>query len=535
MRSNTQANGTAARNALGGMCALGLAAALALSLVPGGAEGEAAKGKKKKKRPNIILVVTDDQTAASMTPAVMPRTHKRLVRRGTAFSEAIVTTPLCCPARATIISGQYGHNNGVLANSPGWPALAERKNTLPNWLRRAGYRTAHVGKWLHRYGEETEKRKAVAPGWDDWHTFLKLEYYDYKLRVNGKSKRYRSKPKHHLTRVLNQTAKRLIKRQVPRRKPFFLELDHLAPHRGTGGKGACTRSAVPEPRDRKRFRKATLPRTGSFNEADVSDKPSYASERESLSSSQIAEMQRHYRCALASLRGVDRGIGKILRALKKAGERRNTAVIFTSDNGFFAGEHRMLRGKVLPYEEALRVPLVVSLPRSATKGRGQDRLVAEPVANVDIAPTILDLARAKPCRKRDCRTLDGRSLVDLARGESGNWPAARALAVEFDKDGGTAATPGDTCAYVGVRTPERLYVDHTALPDPSDGFACKPSTFEELYRLDADPFQLDNLAVTDPGGTASERATLRTRLDRLRDCAGISGRDPAPPSGHFCE
>jgi N-acetylglucosamine-6-sulfatase len=512
-----------------------LALTLASGLAGGGA-GERASASAGSKRPNIIVIVTDDQPAAAFSSATMPRTVRRLARPGTSFSQAIVSTPLCCPSRATMLTGQYGHNTGLLANSPGWPALPQRNNTLPNWLRQAGYRTAHVGKWLHHYGESTEGKNAVAPGWNQWHTFLKLEYFDYRLRVNGGSVRYRNDPDDHLTRVLNRTAAGLARRLLPKRKPLYLQLDHLAPHRGRGGSGRCRRGAVPDPRDRKLFRRQKLPLPPSFNEADVTDKPSFASARTAFDSETISSIARKYRCALASLRAVDRGIGKLVRAVRKAGERRNTAIILTSDNGFFAGEHRMARGKGLPYEEALRVPLLMLLPPKLAGSGGQPGVVSEPVANVDLAPTILELAGAAPCRGGDCRTLDGRSLVDLALGSGAGWPEDRAIAVEFDKGGGSASAPGDTCAYAGLRTSARLFVDHTELPNPAEGYACQPSPgAQELYHLDSDPFQLENLAFTDPGGTAAERAALSSRLDSLRTCAGIAGRDPVPSGGANCE
>jgi N-acetylglucosamine-6-sulfatase len=514
------------------MLALALTSALA-----GGGGGEGASASAGGKRPNIILIVTDDQPASAFSSATMPRTVRRLALPGTSFSQAIVTTPQCCPSRATLLTGQYGHNHGLLDNDPGWPALEAKNNTLPNWLREAGYRTAHVGKWLHHYGERTEHRNAVGPGWNQWQTFLTLDYYDYRLRVNGRSVRYGDEPADHLTRVLNRRATGIVRRSLPKRKPLYLQLDHLAPHRGDGGSGRCRRSAVPDPRDRKLFRNRPLPRPPSFNEADVSDKPSFASERPPLDGKQIVSIRRKYRCALASLRAVDRGIGKLVRAVRRSGERRNTAIIFTSDNGFFAGEHRMARGKVLPYEESIRVPLVMLLPRKLMGGAGQPNIVAEPVANVDVAPTILELARARPCRRGECRTLDGRSLASLALGSDDSWPDDRAIAVEFSTPARAGRPNGIfTCAYAGLWTGDQVFVDHTRIPDPENGLACEPSPgVEELYHLDADPFQLDNLAFTDPAGSAAERAELRDRLDALRSCAGVAGRDPAPPDGANCE
>jgi N-acetylglucosamine-6-sulfatase len=512
----------------------------ALAAGSGTAPDEDAKASGAgHKRPNIILVVTDDQTAAAFSRAVMPKTSRLIARRGTLFDDAIVTTPLCCPSRATMLSGQYGHNTGILANDPGWPALADRGNLLPVWLRRAGYRTAHVGKWLHHYGE-VESKNAVAPGWAQWYTVLAPDlfphYYDYRLRVNGHAVRYGDEPKDLLTRVLNRTATHLLKRYLPAKRPLYLQLDQLAPHGGKGGTGRCRGNAVPDVRDRKLFRKAALAEPPNFNEADVSDKPSFANERPSLDAQDVSAIRKRYRCALASLRAVDRGVGKIARAVRKAGERRNTAIIFTSDNGFFNGEHRMAHGKGLPYEESVRVPLGIVLPPKLAGRGGQDRVATEPVANVDLAPTILELAGARPCRGDDCRTLDGRSLVDLALGSTAGWPDDRAIAVEFDKPGAAAPSYGDTCAYAGLRTRERLFVDHTELPNPDLGYACEPSPgSQELYHLDDDPFELENLAFTDPVGSAAERQNLFQRLDVLRTCAGIAGRDPEPPGGANCE
>jgi len=148
----------------GAFAALAALAALAVDAVPASAADSAAK---EAKRPNVVLVVSDDQAAQTLRPDTMPSLISRVLDRGTSFTDAIVTTPLCCPSRATMLTGQYAHNHGTLANTPGYAALRDKGNTLPAWLRRAGYVTAHVGKYLNRYKASVDRATDVAPGWDE--------------------------------------------------------------------------------------------------------------------------------------------------------------------------------------------------------------------------------------------------------------------------------------------------------------------------------------------------------------------------------
>ncbi|MCI0634331.1 MAG: sulfatase-like hydrolase/transferase, partial [Actinobacteria bacterium] len=156
-------------------------------LATAAATGPLAPGAAKDgKRPNIVVVVTDDQTLASLSAATMPSTVALIGGGGTEFTNAVVTTPLCCPSRASMLTGQYAHNHGTLGNTPGYQALRQKANTLPVWLRRAGYVTAHVGKYLNRYKASVEHPTEVAPGWDEWHTVIDpagkfVRYYDYRL------------------------------------------------------------------------------------------------------------------------------------------------------------------------------------------------------------------------------------------------------------------------------------------------------------------------------------------------------------------
>jgi N-acetylglucosamine-6-sulfatase len=492
------------------------------------------------KQPNIVVVVTDDQTLASLGTATMPSTVEQIGDAGTEFTNAVATTPLCCPSRASLLTGQYAHNHGTLANTPGYEALRDKRNTLPVWLDRAGYVTAHVGKYLNRYKASVDYPADVAPGWDQWHTVLDparkyVRYYDYQLAVNGELTRVGNKPRDYITRVINRRAAKMVRRYAPKRSPLYLQVDHRAPHTEEGADSGppCGGLVPPDPRDATAFRDEDLPRPASFDEQDVSDKPSFIRELPRLAASTTAAIAERYRCGLASLLAVDRGVAKLVAALRRAHELDDTVLMFTSDNGFFYGEHRIPEQKTRPYEEALRVPLLIRVPDRYLGGAAAAPEIAEPVANIDIAPTILDLAGAEPCRPSGrCRVMDGRSLLGLIRGQ-GTWPEDRAIAIEFDA--GQRARRTLVCRYEGIRIAGQVYIRHTAAADPLTG-ECRPIDETEHYDLAADPFQLDNLFPADPGSPeAAIEDTLEERLERLRDCEGIPGRDPLPARHGYCE
>jgi arylsulfatase A-like enzyme len=528
---------TAARRRAALLAVVGLTVSIAApALLSGPAGGARAAGEG---RPNIVVVVTDDQTLASLNPATMPKVLDLIGAGGTTFTNAIVTTPVCCPSRATLLTGQYAHNHGTLSNNPGYAALRHKANTLPVWLRRAGYVTAHVGKYLNRYKASVDRPTEIAPGWDEWRTVLDpprkyVRYYGYRLAVNGEIHREGKRPRDYITRVINRGAARTIRRYVPRRKPLYLQVDHRAPHveAGVDSGGPCGGLIPPDPRDAAAFTGEELPRPPSFDEGDVSDKPSFVRSQPSFSATTTATIEQRYRCYLASLRSVDRGVGRLVSELRRAKELDNTVLVFISDNGFFFGEHRIPEQKTRPYEEALRVPLLIRVPERH-RGGPAVASVPEPVSNVDLAPTILDLAGAKPCRSGGrCRVLDGRSLTGLIRGDA-SWPGDRAIVVEFDA--GERARRAKVCRYQGVRVGERVYVRHTAAADPVTG-ACHPIDEREHYDLERDPFQLQNLYPADPlTSDGAAQSQLETRLAELGDCAGIAGRDRLPAGGAHCE
>jgi N-acetylglucosamine-6-sulfatase len=511
---------------------------------------EGKGGKKKSKRklrklPNVVLVVTDDQTLASYNDATMPFVRGFMESQGTTFTNAIATSPNCCPSRASIFTGQYPHSHGVLSNRLGYAALRGKKSTLPVWLRRKGYTTAHIGKYLNGYADFIETDTEAAPGWDEWHTMLAPRYYGYRLASNGRLIRRQNGDNDYSGRVITKRATKMLRRYVPKAAPLFLTVDYYNPHTQGGGSGRCASAARPDPADEDLFVDEPLPEPPAFNEADVEDKPTFIRRLPLMNQEAIDAAELRYGCALASLASVDRGVEQIVSAISKRGELDKTAIVFLSDNGYFYGEHRLPEEKQQAFEEAIRVPFAVHWP--AKKVPTQPATISEPVGNIDLAPTILELAKAKPCRGgRRCRVMDGRSLIPLVTG--GSWPSERVLGIEFDVSE-SRARRGSTCAFDGVRTPIDMFVEHKrVVSDPEEGI-CEPTNEEEQYQLAADPaygalppdpFQLRNLTSplvpqSDDPNVAARRAELDQLLDRMRDCSGIRGRDPAPNSGHYCQ
>jgi N-acetylglucosamine-6-sulfatase len=293
---------------------------------------------------------------------------------------------------------------------------------------------------------------------------------------------------------------------------------------------------VPAPRDLGRFAGEPLPDSPALNEADVSDKPPFVSGLPSISPAKMRLAEIRWRCRLESLGAVDRGIARLVRALRAEGELERTVIIFTSDNGTFHGEHRLPGGKGLPYAEAAHMPLVIRAPAALRGGGPAPARVAEPTANIDLAPTIVEWAGTETCPESgECRVMDGRSLLPLLERRTDEWPADRAILTELDigKDK-LAAGRGISCHYEGVRQGRWLYVDHTAIPDLDTG-ECGESEVLELYDRLRDPYELENLAAGRPRARAAATAERLAALTaELADCAGVKGRDPEPPSGHYC-
>ena len=466
-----------------------IAAALAVA-ASSSADQEAAARAQQQAKPNIVVVMTDDQTVESMR--VMTNVQRLLGAEGTTFANSFASYPLCCPSRATFITGQYGHNHTIMGNRPpigGYEKLAPtHSNTLPAWLAAAGYHTLHIGKYLNGYGRTNPRE--VPAGWTEWYGSIDpttYQFYNYTLNENRTLVRYGSGPEHYQADVYTAKAVAAVRRLAPAAKPFFLSLAYLAPHSGGPREAGDPRNLatpVPAPRHRDRFASEPMPTPPSFNEADVSDKPNAIQRRPLMTAQRVAAVTEMYRQRLESLLAVDEGVAQLVEALRATGELDNTLVVFTTDNGFFHGEHRVPNGKVQAYEPSIRVPLVLRGPGVA---RGVRR--TQPAINVDLAATILDAADA-----RAGRTLDGRSLLPLSR-DHRVLPGRDVLL--------------ETPTYSAIRTPRYVYVEHT-------------TGERELYDLAADPHQLTSRHGD--AALAPLRAELARRLALLRACKGSACR-----------
>src|SRR5918995_958803 len=350
-------------------------------------------------RPNVLVIETDDQTVADM--AALPYTRAQIGGRGTTFANSFVSLSQCCPSRATLLTGQYAHNHGVLdVGGPfgGYDRL-DGSETLAVWLRRAGYSTALVGKYLNGY-----RGPEVPPGWSEFHGLPGGEtyrFYDYALSENGVARPFGDAQADYQSDVISGRAEGLI-HTLP--APWFLWVTYVAPHVARPRDLADPvrlSSTVPAPRHRAAFTGVPMPRGAAFDEDDVRDKPPAIRRKHRIGPELRAEIQEAWRQRMASLRAVDEGVARLLGAVGTA----DTLVIFTSDNGYLLGEHRVPSGKVLPYEPSIRVPLLMrgpGVPRGAVR--------RDLVWNGDLAPTILDAAGATAPF-----ALDGRPLLAPSR------------------------------------------------------------------------------------------------------------------------
>ncbi len=334
---------------------------------PHGQDVHRAAPKQSSQRPNIVFIYSDDQNAADLNARFMPNTMRLLAGGGTTFSDFVVAAPICCPSRAGMLTGTYPHNSGVYMNHNGFGSLTEKANTIGSWMQRAGYRTAWLGKFLQGYRRVISDPTQPAPGFDDWLVSLKAKYFDWKLYSNrGGVLHGGSKARDYYTDVLTDHAVRLFREQAKRKRPLFMVLNELAPHKGSGGHGRCSSAAVPAPRDYGRFDQLALPQPPSFNEADRTDKTAFPAPKP-LGAPAIEADRDRYRCRAESLAALDRGVRRIYAAVKRAGELDNTIFVFTSDNGLLLGEHA-LDGKDIPYEEGIRMPMLMRVP-AAVLGR----------------------------------------------------------------------------------------------------------------------------------------------------------------------
>lgn len=407
-------------------------------------------------RPNFVIIETDDQRYDTMQ--YMPKTQELIFDQGVTFEHGYITTPLCGPSRSSIFTGMYAHTHEVRDNF-----IKEFTDiTFAELLQQNGYYTGLVGKYSNTWKGEPR------PEYDFWVSFSKGEhrYNNALLNVNGEWIRHQDE---YITYTFGNYALEFIEKASKKWKPFCLCLPFNAPHE----------PAVPAAVDK--FIELELPeRAPSFNEADVSDKPAWISKDGLLNEEQIGELDTFRRAQILTLFAVDRIVEQLMNKLDEKGLLDNTVVIFLSDNGKLWGEHR-LTSKNSPYEEASRVPFALRYPPLVPEAYTE----TIPVANIDIAPTLYDLAGIPIPEK-----VDGESLVGLLRGEE-NW--REGILIE--------GWPGRG-VYAAYHTGQYVYIE-------------TQGAVSEFYDLENDPYQMAN--QIDNPEYEQVIAHMKERLDEIRE------------------
>ena len=439
---------------------------------------------------NVVVIMTDDQEAVSARE--MPRMQSLIAAQGVTFQNAISTTPLCSPSRATVLSGRYAHSHNILSNQPPLGGYGKYRDSgmegdsLPVWLKSAGYRTAYLGKYTNGYGPGWTTKP---PGWDDWLAFTEPQaYVNFTFNEDGRD--LKSPGGEYQTDYLTTRALEYLRRTEDKDdQPFFLMVAPYAPHNVS--KYASRHAGM--------FSSTGAPRTPAFDEPDVTDKPRHIKRINRFTSAQVTNIDNEYRNSLRALQAVDEMIEKLVQALEAQGELDNTAIIFFSDNGLSTGAHRFT-DKTAPYAESLDIPLYIRVP-----GGPKGITIPHLVANLDLPATIVDWARIPPPP-----AIEGRSLTPLFAATTPPVSAWRPdILVEYWDNTNPATTLMPT--YQGVRVENgvesALYVQHDTRE-------------EEYYDFKADPYQMDSAVGSHP----AEVNRLNARMKTLAACRGSSCR-----------
>jgi arylsulfatase A-like enzyme len=446
----------------------------------------ASETRLADQRPNIIFIMTDDQPP--QTVAYMPTVKNVLMAEGVNFENGFLTTPLCCPSRASILSGEYVHNHEVYTNR--YPMGGAKKfddiSTVAVWLREAGYRTAYFGKYLNGYSD-LEPYGVMPPGWSDWAVFLandtsseergNLQYFfNFTMSENGEAVEYPKTKENFGADIVTAKAVNFV--NDARDEPFMLFVSYYNPH-------SPYRWAK---RHQETFRAGwnwEQYRPPNFNEENIREKPDYISELKPFSPE---EVDITYKQILRSLLSVDDGVASLLHVLDQTGLDENTIIIYITDNGLTAGDHRFGFSKNCPYEACIKTPFIVYAP-----GRYTPRTDASLVANIDLAPTFADLAGAEiPA------SVNGVSIVPLLEKTASTWRDAILIEHWPTEEGVGSIIP----EFYSVRTHTWKYTEY-------ETGEC------ELYDLVEDPYELDNLA--DKWKYREIQAELQARLEELKE------------------
>jgi N-acetylglucosamine-6-sulfatase len=441
---------------------------------------------QSRARPNIVLILTDDQSFGDLKQ--MPNVQKLLVRQGTTFTRFTISQPSCCPSRASFLTGRYSHNHrtgfGGAATATFFARSGAQSDTYATRLDRAGYRTGYFGKYMNGY-KQTRGKPA---GWDTFYANVGRNSWSRCFNADGHGMKCQQRG--NMDAFYGGRAAGFVNDS----SPFLAVYAPNAPHQEGNGPPPASARAI------KRVKNAALPRPPSFNEQNVSDKPRFIRHAGRLGGREITAMAREHRARLGSLQVVDHFVGQMVSSLKRSGKLANTYFLFTTDNGYHLGQHRMEAGKDTPYVEDVIFPLVVRGP-----GVRKDAKREELVQNIDLASTFADLARVKPPAKAD-----GVSFAPLLGSKDVPWRDA-ALVEDSGRRG-----------YSGLIT------------ERGEAYVEWKRGFKEYYNLNRDPYQLDNAFKSksvprpDPGRVRE----LAAQLKKLQNCkANTANRCPVAAKG----
>jgi N-acetylglucosamine-6-sulfatase len=459
----------------------------------------------QSRRPNIVMVLVDDMRWDEMRVAGHPFIDTpnidRLAREGARFTNAFATTPLCSPSRASFLTGQYAHTNGIIDNTA---RPSHNLRVFPLELQRAGYRTGFFGKW--HMGNDDSPRQ----GFDHWVAMPgQGEAIDPSLNVDGE----RVQAKGYTTDLLTDYVERFM--DLPSDRPFLAYLAHKAIHPNVIQRDDG--SIVPIPgqpggfvaadRHRGRYAGRAMPRRPSAFKPPTG-KPALLRQIDSLPAlgAKTATTDEEIRGRQEMLLAVDDSLGRILAALEKKGALDDTVVVFTSDHGYFYGEHGLNEERRLAYEEAIRIPLLIRYPRLA----GENTTPNEMALSIDLAPTLLEIAGLQPGADRQ-----GRSLVPILKREARDWRSS--FLIEYYSD--TVFPRIRKMGYVAARTARHKYIQYREL-----------SGMDELYDLESDPYEETNIiSRQDARETLQQmQAELRRLIEQTGYGAPAVSVNPAP-------
>ncbi|KAI8614661.1 alkaline-phosphatase-like protein [Chytriomyces sp. MP71] len=475
--------------------------------------------QKTPTRPNIVLLLTDDQDVHMNSLQFMPLLQKHLIDKGTQFKNYYTTSAICCPSRVSILRGQFAHNTNftdVLGKHGGYDNFLKKglnEDYLPKFLQSAGYSTSYVGKFLNGYTAANHEQ--TPGGWNEFDTLIGPFIYDNFHPVFAKNGAEINDFKgQYQVDVIRDKALSILDRAIKevneQDQPFFLYMAPTAPHTEIivppGGFGSfyTGKSHFTEPTPAKRhehlFESERIPRGPNFNPADVSGKPGYIARLPLLNDEEISTLDHWHRQRLRALQSVDELLEAVVKKLESAGQLDNTYIIYSSDNGFHMGLHRLNAGKTTPYEDDVNVPFIVRGP-----GVVPGRVVKNPFTHTDLAPTLLKLAGAENA----AYPFDGRPIPIHAEDELDTH--RESFSVEFWR-------PYESERFLIKDIKENVYRSVRIVADAySYLYVVWCTGHRELYDHQVDPHQIHNIYSKVP-------VTLLHRLDALllvlKDCVG---------------